>query len=56
MPEQEARFFSAQVEVSDERELIPTFAVALSAAICVAILHHRQAKLECSRRRRLRSA
>lgn len=26
----EARFFSAQVEVSDEMELIPTFAVALS--------------------------
>src|SRR5438445_1700809 len=26
----EARFFSAQVEVSDELELIPTFAVALS--------------------------
>jgi uncharacterized Fe-S radical SAM superfamily protein PflX len=25
-----ARFFSAQVEVSDEMELIPTFAVALS--------------------------
>ena len=26
----EARFFSAQTEVSDELELIPTFAVALS--------------------------
>src|SRR5208282_5796721 len=26
----EARFFSAQIEVSDELELIPTFAIALS--------------------------
>ena len=47
----EARFFSAQVEVSDELELIPTFADRVERLrSALRFLHHRRAELEPARR------